>query len=337
MGRHKLREDKKCQNCGSFVRRRFCPKCGQENVDTRQSFHYLFTHFIEDLVHYDGSFWKTVKNLLFKPGVLTKEYLEGKRKKYVAPVKLYIFVSFFVFFVGGIISKITSEKTTYDDSGTFEDGKTTNYGIFTMTPPNAYNDSLIKTTGKENITTIPNKKVYDSIQAALPEHERDSGLSRIVNRKLAESEDKYTDKEFLKKFAEVFMSNFQKFLFFYMPVFAFFMWLFHSKNKWYYFDSGIFTLHYFSFLLLSFFVILSILGPLSNLPALQNWFFYTLFIIIYIILYLWIFIYFFKALRKVYGDSRINTFFRGMFLLFLNNIFFLFGIVVYFFLIFLIT
>src|SRR5690606_11462970 len=87
------------------------PKCGQENIETRQSFHYLFTHFIEDLVHYDGSFWKTLKNLLFKPGILTREYLKGKRKEYVAPVKLYLFISFFVFFVGGIINTFT---TKYD-------------------------------------------------------------------------------------------------------------------------------------------------------------------------------------------------------------------------------
>src|SRR5690606_24926283 len=126
-------------------------------------FHYLFTHFIEDLVHYDGSFWKTVKNLLFKPGVLTKEYLGGKRKKYVAPVKLYIFVSFFVFFVGGFIGKFTSENTNNENTSIFENEKTTDYGLIRITPPQEYNDSLSATIEKEN-KTIFSRKEYDSIQ-----------------------------------------------------------------------------------------------------------------------------------------------------------------------------
>jgi hypothetical protein len=35
-----------------------------------------------------------------------------------------------------------------------------------------------------------------------------------------------------------------------MPIF--FLWLFHNKKRWYYFDHGIFTLHYFSFCYYSF-------------------------------------------------------------------------------------
>lgn len=326
MGRHKLREDKKCQNCGGFVRKRFCPKCGQENVETRQPFHYLFTHFIEDLVHYDGSFWETFKNLFFKPGALTKEYLEGKRKKFVAPVKLYIFVSFFVFFVGGLISKLT---TTDTDENLFQEEKEVNYGVIKVNSKHITSDSL----ENENIKTLKlNLKEYDSIQASLPEYERDSGVERMFNRKRAEREDKYTGEEFSKKFLEVFTSNFQKFLFFYMPVFAFLLWLFQNKKKWYYFDHGIFTLHYFSFILLSFFISISIIDPISSL--LSHWIITVLAGLCKFVIFLWMLIYFFKALRKVYNYSRISTIFRGLFLLFLNMTFLTFGIFIYIFVIF---
>ena len=73
MSHGKLREDHNCQNCGHYVEEHYCTHCGQENVETRQPFHFLFTHFIEDFVHYDGSFWQTIKKLFLKPGVLTKE------------------------------------------------------------------------------------------------------------------------------------------------------------------------------------------------------------------------------------------------------------------------
>lgn len=99
MSHGKIRENKNCLNCGQHVEERFCPHCGQENIESRHPFYYLFTHFIEDFTHYDGQFWGTLKNLMFKPGALTNTYLEGKRQKFVPPVKLYIFVSFITFFV----------------------------------------------------------------------------------------------------------------------------------------------------------------------------------------------------------------------------------------------
>ena len=58
--------------------------------------------------------------------------------------------------------------------------------------------------------------------------------------------------EIIEKFISSFTHNLPKVLFVFMPIFAFFLWLFHNKKRWYYFDHGIFTLHYFSFLLLIF-------------------------------------------------------------------------------------
>lgn len=41
----------------------------------KQDSHFLFTHFIEDLTHYDGQCWGTMKNLLFTPIKLTNTVL----------------------------------------------------------------------------------------------------------------------------------------------------------------------------------------------------------------------------------------------------------------------
>jgi hypothetical protein len=99
MSKSPLRKDKTCLNCRYVVENRFCPNCGQENTDTRKTFYHLFVHFFEDLTHYENAFWKTIKNLLFKPAALTKEYLSGKRLSYLAPIRLYIFISFITFFL----------------------------------------------------------------------------------------------------------------------------------------------------------------------------------------------------------------------------------------------
>lgn len=327
MGHHKLREDKKCQNCGFIVRWRYCPKCGQENIETRQSFHYLITHFIEDLVHYDGSFWKTFKNLLFFPGKLTREYLNGKRMEYVPPVKLYIFTSFFVFFVGGLLNKINMKL--------FE-----KVNFIATTPAELrqaqVNDSLNEISEEEIWLFQTKEKTiqeYDSIQNSLPEHKRDGDITRLLKRKEIDLKQRYTKREWGEKMLDLAKSNMPKFLFAYMPVFAFFMWLFHSKRRWYYFDHGIFTLHYFSFLLISSFLVIAI-NTLNNLTGNFLGMFNVLSIFT---IYTWTFFYFFLAHKRVYQYSKTATILRGLFLFGLNLLFIIFGILLYMFIIFYLT
>ena len=215
----KLREDKRCENCGHFVEKRYCPECGQENVETRQRFHYLFTHFFEDFVHYDGRFWKTIKDLLFRPAKLTQEYLSGKRNRYVPPVTLYIFISFITFFIPAVLPERDVKKTEIISVNQTETDTKDNDALVNINIRDESKDNSIK-----------------------PEEQKDKNTLYIGGRKID------IDKE---KFKERMIHDFPKAIFFYMPVFAFWLWLFHSKKKWYYFDHGIFTLHYFSFTLLS--------------------------------------------------------------------------------------
>lgn len=103
MSKSKIRNDKTCLNCRFVVEHKFCPNCGQENTDTRKTFHHLFIHFFEDLTHYENAFWRTIKNLILKPSTLTKEYLSGKRLSYCASVTLYIFINFITYLLIAIL------------------------------------------------------------------------------------------------------------------------------------------------------------------------------------------------------------------------------------------
>src|ERR1700761_9014191 len=93
MARHHLRNDKTCLNCGKIVEERFCSHCGQENLEPVESVGHLIGHFFEDLTHFDGKFFVTVKDLLIKPGFLTREYVAGRRMTYLNPIRMYIFIS----------------------------------------------------------------------------------------------------------------------------------------------------------------------------------------------------------------------------------------------------
>jgi hypothetical protein len=99
------REEKVCLNCNAQLNGRYCHICGQENLEPKESFWHLLTHFVYDVTHFDGKFFSTLKYLVFRPGFLATEYLAGKRASYLHPIRMYVFASaiFFVVFFSFIV------------------------------------------------------------------------------------------------------------------------------------------------------------------------------------------------------------------------------------------
>lgn len=134
MSHNQERKEKNCLNCNAEVTGRYCQVCGQENIEPKESFWSLATHFIHDLTHFDGKFFSTLKYLLFKPAFLSKEYLKGRRTSYLHPIRMYVFTSFIFFLiffnfyqkvelqnekeeklqVDSVIKQLKSKKALYD-------------------------------------------------------------------------------------------------------------------------------------------------------------------------------------------------------------------------------
>lgn len=93
------RKEKICLNCQAALHGRYCHLCGQQNIEPKESVWGLITHFFYNITHFDGSFFRTTKHLIFKPGYLSKEYIRGRRASYLHPVRMYIFTSAFFFIV----------------------------------------------------------------------------------------------------------------------------------------------------------------------------------------------------------------------------------------------
>jgi hypothetical protein len=269
MSHGKLREDTACQNCGDEVKLRFCPTCGQENTETKKSFHYLFTHFLEDLVHYESSFWKALKYLLYAPEKLSLTYLSGKRKAFMAPVRLFIFINIFSFiiFSSFTFKEIENEINSEIANDNFED----------------------ESHSKSDNKLTQNEKVKDNKTIKI--NLKNNNFFKI---KFEKTREKYTEDQILQKVTHKFFQNSPKFLFLVMPFFALTLWLTHNKKKWWYFDHGIFTFHYFS----SFLLILSIATLINQVLGIFNYetndiFTYTIFLYLNV-LFIKAFVFFYK-------------------------------------------
>ncbi len=105
MSKH-LRKSDICLNCDTPLRPEdnYCPNCGQENNTHQIPVKHIVLETFEDFFHFDTKLWNTVKTTFTRPGKITTDYLEGKRARYVPPVKLYIFISFIFFLLLGKLS-----------------------------------------------------------------------------------------------------------------------------------------------------------------------------------------------------------------------------------------
>lgn len=311
--KNSLRKDKTCLNCNYVVENRFCSNCGQENTDTRKTFHHLFIHFFEDLTHYENAFWKTIKNLLLRPASLTKEYLSGKRLSYLAPVRLYIFISFITFFILSILPKDDLKDVKVIDKNNTTLSATQKDSLLALEKSDVFHYGKYGSTVRE----------LDSTQAILPAEKKLSPFQYGILKKAMLVTEHNNAGEILEKFRESFIHNFPKVLFLYMPIFAFILWLFQNKKKWYYFDHGIFTLHYFSFLLLMF-LILTLVDDFIFMAFGENSFLNQLSNLMTLTFFIWTFSYFFLAHHRFYQQSRSITIVKGLLMFFINSILILF-------------
>lgn len=301
MSNQHLRTDKECANCGYMVDVAYCSKCGQKNTETRQSFHHLFTHFVEDLTHYDGAFWKTIKYLLFRPGKLTKTYLEGHRQAFVPPVKLYIFISFVTFFL----------MTVLPNDIVKEDNK------------EVHAKEVLDKKEKSGAADIQHIQIgnhhFSSIKQLEQAIEKEPGelnfMERLIGRLIIKTN---TGKLDIYDLVDSFIHILPKVLFIYMPIFCFWLWLVHGKRRWYFFDHGIFTLHFFSFVLLIT-TITQVAGSLANLTG-SSYIIFIVGVINVTILLGYSTFYFFRAHSNMYGEKKWISRLKGLFLYIINLI-----------------
>lgn len=305
-----LRKDKHCLNCGTEVPERYCTHCGQENAVPHETFSHLFKHFVADIFHYDSQFLITLKSLLFRPGFLSREYMAGRRVRYVNPIKLYVFVSFVFFF--GIFALHTGhdENTGHEDTEKSSQVRTDIGGDTVLTAVDAIKQvyetdssetgrSVKRVTG--NMDHFQSVKEYDAAQNALPDSLRDHGTERILARRLIELHQKYGN-DAQKAIGEMFKHNIPKLMFVLLPLFALFMKWAYDKKKWLYADHAIFAIHLHSFAF--------ILGLVAYI--LEVIFHTDIFLTI---CYWLIFIYLVLALRNNYGQSFWKSLWKSIYLL----------------------
>ena len=93
----------KCLNCGAELAGPYCQQCGQ-HAHVHKTLKAFFHDLAHGVFHLEGKLWNTLPMLVWRPGELTRRYIDGQRARFVSPIALFLFCVFLMFAVGGLTS-----------------------------------------------------------------------------------------------------------------------------------------------------------------------------------------------------------------------------------------
>jgi hypothetical protein len=113
-----------CANCGAMVTGHYCGQCGQK-AHVHRSLAAIGHDIMHGVLHLDGKLWNTLPLLAFKPGQLTRRYIEGERARFVSPMAMFLFSVFAMFAVFQAVgisapTDLPDELLPTEQSGVFE-------------------------------------------------------------------------------------------------------------------------------------------------------------------------------------------------------------------------
>lgn len=89
-----------CPNCATPLQGPWCHACGQLAEDFHRSTVKLLAESVREFFDFDNRAWHTLPDLLFRPGRLTRAYLDGHRTPQVPPLRLFLVALVLLFLFG---------------------------------------------------------------------------------------------------------------------------------------------------------------------------------------------------------------------------------------------
>jgi len=326
-----MRKEKKRLTCGTEVLDRFCPHCGQENIEPREPVGNLIAHFFKDITHFDGKFFQTLKRLATRPGFLTREYALGRRAHYVNPVRMYVFTSFVFFliffsifttgndtFVNDIRGEIKApaEVASMDSSHLADYTRLVNRQNGKADQPMSMAEyKLFLETRKEkrkmHITSGRYKTLqeFDSLNSAGKVEE--GWAARQAIRQALILKKKYNDdaSAIIRAIFGKLLHSLPQLLFISLPLLAIMLKLLYMRRKEYYYtDHAVFLLHFYVYM----FLVMLVIFGLNEIHWIRGWIIIT---VINTAISFYLFYYLYRAMKNFYRQGTGKTLLKYFLLL----------------------
>jgi hypothetical protein len=310
-----------CLNCGTPLGGQYCGQCGQRSRSRLISIWELTREAFGDLLELDSRLWRTLIPLTVRPGQLTRDYLEGRRARFMPPFRTYLVLSIVFFLVA------------------FFDPRESFSILFEPPPPEAADASGTAQSADEIRAEVMEDLVESGVllpeQAADIEGDIDSAVddddginvsisgggvttdNRCDDLDLGDSPDwlkaRLTPERLTavcerisaddgRTFLSRLLDNVPAALFILLPLMAFVLKLLYPLSKRYYVEHLLFIIHFhaFVFLILTLQVLFSRLSSVLSVTE-------AIAAITSIAVSFYVPIYFYKGMRRVYGQGHWAT------------------------------
>jgi len=308
-----------CLNCGAHLRGQYCGQCGQRGSSRLISLWELLRDAFGDLFELDSRLWRTMGPLLARPGLLTHDYLQGRRARYMPPFRTYLVLSLLFFLVAffnpretfGIfyepqtLEQIEAEKQRKADEVRDElaaEGIIVGTGNVTdedkAKPENGLNIRIHKDGSVDSGCSV------DEFTINGPEWlKKRLTPERLVH--VCEQMKQDNGRQFLKNLFD----NIPMALIVLLPIMAFVLKALYPLSRRYYVEHLLFFVHFhaFLFLILTLQILLGRINALLPTPE-------SVGVLIIVAASFYVPVYLFVAMRRVYGQGRWLTAMKFMIL-----------------------
>jgi hypothetical protein len=279
-----------CDNCGASVPGRYCGNCGQRLEPPVHTLWHFIKVATEDVTHADSRLWRTLWALLLKPGLLTREFLEGRRARYLPPVRLYLVLSV-VFFLWIAATAHTTTQLTPEARAAIAEAR--RQGAVVMVPDAAGADATRVATPATAAPHSGSALEGDTEHCKLISYK---GPWQATLRPLFVRSCLQAAKDQGRSLGQSFLHNLPRAMFLFLPLLAGVMMLLYWHPRHYYVEHLLFLLHNhsFAFLVVLLAGILSALLPFAD--TLIGW-----------VTALYVAWYLFRSMRVMYRQGRLRT------------------------------
>ncbi|CAN5466670.1 DUF3667 domain-containing protein [soil metagenome] len=213
MSLKRYRTETKCQNCDAEVKDKFCPNCGQENIQVQENFFHLIGEYISDSFQFDSKVLRSLVPLFTKPGFLTQEYWDGKRIRYIHPLRIFFYVTAVFALATTYFYEIQGEK---------------------IKDSMVHGDKALAKIDSSYLANLP-----DSARVLLPGTKKEYAASEVKEWKVRDARQVRK----IKSGIDLILVNFKYVTFFLLPIYALIFKLFYRKRRKFYVDHVIYTIH----------------------------------------------------------------------------------------------
>ena len=308
-------ESADCLNCGARLRGQYCGSCGQRSRSRLISLWELISDAFGDLLELDSRLWQTLIPLLIRPGRLTRDYLSGRRARYMPPFRMYLVLSVLFFVVAffdpreelGLLFEPEPATTTEESSSEAEDEKQqileelADEGIVVGTE--AAEDGEIE--DRDFRIQFDSDSDDECNVVASDLEDLPDWLARRLTPERVQEVCERTRLDDGRALLKNLLDNIPAALIILLPLMAFVLKALYPLSKRYYVEHLLFFVHFhaFFFLILSLQILFVRLVALVSAPELMA-------NITVVMTSFYVPVYLFVSMRRVYGQGRFVTFIK---------------------------